>query len=134
MNGVNVTPVLNAGLEILAGLALALASLAAHKLVGWLKLSSDDKVRSYLDDAIEGALQYGLGKVGALQANGAFNVELQDKAVQLALGYVTAHVPDAVKHFGLDEAGVERLVLSKLGEWNLAGTARPVPPLAKPAT
>jgi hypothetical protein len=105
-------PLASAGLEIVASLVLALGGAALLRLYRWLGLSQDAQVREYLDAALKRAVDFGVAEarrkfgLAVLAPGGDAYVH----AVDAAAAYARQTVPDALRHFGIDDGGlVDRL-------------------------
>lgn len=108
-------------LQPIAELAFAAASAAIAILVPvavkWFLqkthldgLVSDDFVRTYLNDAIDKAIN--LAKAKVYEQKITINV---DNAIgKFVLDYLQQHTPDALAHFGLTEAKVQEMVKARL--------------------
>jgi hypothetical protein len=88
---------------------------AAGYLAKRLKLGNEASIRAYLDRGVEAAVDYDMSQAGHLSADGKLTVDAKNAVIKAGADYVLAHVPDAVAHFGLDQATVERKVEAKLG-------------------
>ena len=108
---IDLTPLLDIGLEILAAVVMVLASWAIGKFMKKLGIEKDEAIRHYLDGALRAAIEYGKNQV----KDKNITIETENEAVAHAANYVVAQVPDALKHFKIDPAGLERLIRSRLG-------------------
>jgi len=111
------SPLVTAGLQALAGLVLALGGVAITRLMAKLKMDKDDKVRGYLDTALNNAVNYGLEQSKVLVTGDHLDTTIKNQVVGNAIAYVLQHVPDAVDKFagGNPEAYVQQRVESILG-------------------
>lgn len=104
-------------LSVLATLALAALGAAgtwlAARVASWLKLNEDSQVRGYLEAALDNAVTYGRNVADARLKDG-LAINVHSTVVAEAANYAIARVPDALKRFGLDEAGVRSLILARL--------------------
>ena len=82
----------------------------------WLRLSNDDRVRAYLLQAVEAAVEYGraeawrrVSKEAAIPPGAQTNL-----AAELARDYVQSRVPDALNHFNIDTAGVDQMIRARI--------------------
>lgn len=108
----------------LLALLFALGSVAITRLLTWLRLSEDAKVREYLDEALRNAIAFAQAKVQARMPQ-AIPAETRGAVIAEATAYATAHVPDALKRFGVDSDGVRDLVAARLPRpANVGGGAR----------
>lgn len=110
-------------LPVVSAVLLAIASLAVKRLADWLKLSADDKVRGYLLATVEAAVRWAQEEVARRLAyyERALADVAPDRRVpfgedpsDLAAGYVAARVPDALKRFRIDEAGLRDIIETRL--------------------
>jgi len=132
----------NSVIESVIGLAAVSLAAAGHLAVSALKgflekktgLDLDSAVRSYLDPAIDKAVAYGQLKVTQLATDKA-TVDVHNETVAQAVNYLLARVPEALDHFGIDEASLKQMVEARLGSWlgivvdptNPAAPVTPVP-------
>lgn len=94
--------------QLLAAALLALATWAVTRLADWLKLSADDKVRSYLLQIVEvavAAAQAEVARQGGLGGHGA---------VANAAAYVQERAPDALRRFRLDDEALRSMISQRL--------------------
>jgi hypothetical protein len=104
--------VINTILPILAVLLTALVPFAVAafvKLFQKLGIDIEAQHRQALQSALENAVAAALaGKKDTLEAQGFLS--LGNPLMGIALSYVFRSVPDAIKKFGLDEAGIIELL------------------------
>lgn len=113
MHTVDLSPLLNYGLEAIGMILLALASWATLWLKNKFKIDVDDKTRAYLTDAIDNAIQYAVKKTEAA-VDPLAKIQVKDARVSAAADYLVAHVPDALAHFKVTPDALERLIIAKL--------------------
>lgn len=109
---VSLAPAIDAVLAALAALLLALGTFAIQRLLGWLKLSQDEKVRAYLEDALQNGIAFARARVSSRAVG---SIDVKSAVVAEAANYAIARVPDALKRFGIDQDGVRDLVQARLG-------------------
>lgn len=107
---------LNACLQIGSLAVLVVGSWAVAKLSGWLGLKQDSEVRSYLQDALGIAVDAGyrrleLARVGATPDQVA---ALRAQIIGETATYVASKVPDALKHLGINDAGLRDMIEARL--------------------
>ena len=107
-------PLLDALVQLLAAVLLAIGVAAVRGLADWLKLAADDRVRGYLRDAMENAVAHGLATADRAD---------QDRAevVSHAADYVRDRVPDTLARFGIDQPSLRTMLAARL----VARSARP---------
>lgn len=110
---VDLKPLLDVGLQILAAVLLALGSWAATWLVKKLKLSADSEVRLYLDQALQRGVTYAVEHARTRGADLA-RVEVRNEIVAKAASYAATRVPDALKHFNVTPEQVKAMVIARL--------------------
>lgn len=94
---------------------LALGSLAVKRLADWLQLSSDDKVRAYLQDALLHAIERGVAVVrGSPEHAGRGQEALREAALRVAADYVRDRVPDALARFGVSDGALTEMLQARL--------------------
>ena len=108
-------PLVVVGIEVLAGLLLAVGSWGAYKLTQYLDLKNEEQLRNVVMSAIERGVNYGKNKAleEVKDADWA-EYETKNKLVGHAAQYVLTKVPNAVKKFKLTEDQIKDLVLAKL--------------------
>jgi len=124
--------------QLLLPVVVAIAGVAASFLARRLHLSNEAELRSALQTAATNGAAYAISQVGALGAANRLSVDVKGKAVGLAAQYVLAHVPDAARSLGVDQAAIERLVEARLaqlvlGQQQAAATAPSAVSVAAPA-
>lgn len=79
-------------------------------------------VRSHLNDvaaqktvltASENAVAYAENRLG-VKGDQPYSVPVASAVGRMALGYMNAHVSEAAKHLGLDDAGLSRIIIAKM--------------------
>lgn len=108
-------------LEAVAALLLAAGIIAMRHLADWLKLRADSEVRGYLNEALAKAVEFGLAQArhqllseGSLVESDAARERLLGRAAAIAEGYAKDRVPDALKRFGIDGAGLGAMIRARL--------------------
>lgn len=114
-------PVLDQLVILAGGVLLGAATWAAKRAADWLKLSSDDRVRAYLMDVVENAVAWAefeartrIAEALADDAPVDAKEAAKEDVVDLAAGYISARVPDALKHFGITPDGLRQIVQTRL--------------------
>ncbi len=122
---VDLKPLLDIGLQLLAAVLLALGTWAVTWVVRKLKLSADSEVRAYLDAALRRGIDFAIEKA---QRNGEdiARVSVRSRMAADALNYAVAHVPGALRHFQLTPEKVRDLIVARLPE--AAGPSESAPP------
>jgi hypothetical protein len=110
---VDLKPIIDTAIGLAATVLLTMGSFAARWLLTKLRLDADAQVRGYLDAAISNAVAYGAAQAAAF-ADPRSKVDLRSEAIASAANYLVARVPDALRHFGLDEADVKHLLEARL--------------------
>ena len=113
---IDLTPIINVAVQLLGAVLLAVASVAVGYLAKRFKLNNQQALNDIVQQAATNAVNYGLSQAGQLSAAGAFNLQSKSAVIAAAAGYVTTHVPDALKKLGIDQSTVERLVEAKLAD------------------
>jgi hypothetical protein len=113
--GVDLTPVVSYGVELLfGGILLPVLGWAARRLSQSLRISDDDQVRRYLEQALLNALEF--ARELALQQGGNLaDVQVRNRLVEDAANYVMPRVPDALKRFGIEPDGLREMLTARLG-------------------
>lgn len=115
MFAIDITPLVNVGLELLAGALLALGSWAVARLAGKIGIEMDDKARAYVREAVTGGLDYAL-KEAKRAGQDLGHIEVRNALVASAANYVVAQVPDGVRRLKLSRGNVENMVRRLLPE------------------
>lgn len=123
---INLTPLVDTAGGLLAAVLTALAIWGAQRLMSWLKISEDEKVRAYLETAITNSIAWARTKLN--DQAGSITVTTKNKVVHDAATYLVDRVPDALKRFGIDEAAARDLVLARLPALNSAAVTAPKTP------
>lgn len=105
---------------ILQPYLLAVVSVAATAIVGWLAellrrkfgLDIDAAHREALQTALANGAGLLIGKLGVAAAAG--KIDLRSAALAEAVNYVLQAVPDAVRHFGITPEAVAEKLQAKL--------------------
>lgn len=100
-----------AGLGTFGTLLLAVGTIAIRRFSDWLKLASDDRIRAYLQEALELGVEYGVSRVRAYA--GAADTP-RKAVVREAASYVAARVPDALEKFGIDGDALNAMIEARL--------------------
>lgn len=109
---IDISPLLDVGIELLAGILLALGSFAVWKVSTWLKLKEDDAVRGYLNEALARAVEY--GKVEAKKAGARTTVKIENVTVAAATQYAVERVPDALARFKITPEALTSMIRARL--------------------
>jgi hypothetical protein len=94
--------------QLVAAVLLAIGVSLTRRLADWLKLSADDRVRGYLQEAMENAITHGVTRAAQLGDATATS------ALTHAARYVEGRVPDALKRLGIDQPGLDHLLAVRL--------------------
>ena len=111
---IDLSPVLDVGIDLLAFVCMALGSWAIARLGRKFGLDADDRVRIYFSPALAGGIGWATEQARKRSADIAL-VEVRGRLVAEASNYVIERVPDALNRFGLDREGIEKLIEARLG-------------------
>lgn len=111
---VDLSPLIQTGLEFAAAALSALALWLGWKIKGWLKLKEDSEIRAYLDTALQNGIAYGLERVKAAGADWKVSIHVKDEAIGHAANYVVSRVPDALKRFNITPMALQDLIRARL--------------------
>lgn len=111
-SAVDLRPLLNeVVLPLGTAIAVWLAGWITTRLAGFLKISRDDRVRAYLEKALLLAIDYGRSR---LDRGTPITVQVKSQIVADAANFAILHVPGALKHFGVDQDGLKRMLAARL--------------------
>lgn len=117
---INIAPTVQTFIELGFVALSAVVAWLVGGLVSMLRqktgIQIDDSMRFYIDQAILNGLRFAREK--ALDGGGSIhNPAVKNQMVALAAAYALDKVPDALKHFGLDdEDRLKELVVARLPE------------------
>lgn len=112
--GVDLTPLADAGVEMLAAVASAVALWALGRLMRWLKIDGDAKANALLHAAVDRAVAAAAGRARAEIATRGVTVDLRSTLAAEVAGYLVANVPDTLKRLGATPATVSAVVTARL--------------------
>ena len=106
---------------IAAGVAIVFRSLVASA-VSWIEAQTEISIskdqRALIDAVLSRAIDYGIAQAEAalqmLGADGKLTLDTHNEAIQHAADYALTHIPDALGYFGIDRAGVIRMVTARM--------------------
>lgn len=110
---IDLTPLIDLGLDILIAIVLALGSWALAWLGRKLKLDADNEVRAYLERALASGVNYAANRARE-RGQDLSSLEVRNVTVRDAVAYVVAHTPDALAHFGVTPDALGELVRARL--------------------
>lgn len=102
---------------VLAGLAALLRGLVragVEYLAQRGQIELDESTRQTIDTVAHNSIAWARAQIEQRIATLPLGADMRSEVVALAVTYITRHVPDALTHFGLDAAAVERLVEARL--------------------
>ncbi len=85
----------------------------ARKWLNKLGLEQDDLVRMYLREALVNGIGFAMEAAQKRYA-GPLTMKIRSSISQSAYDYVVSRVPDAVKHFKLDEPAIRALIEARM--------------------
>lgn len=101
--------------EFAAAVLFAILSGVGYRLIQWLRLGSDSRIRAYLIETLERAVELAEARMIRSIAAGAVPGEAEwREAGAEAARYVRDRVPDALKHFGVTPQGLAEMVEARL--------------------
>lgn len=120
---IDLTPIKGLVLEAFVGVLMALATWISWKVKTVLKLKEDSEIRVYLDKALENGAHYAIQLLRDKTAPYG-QIKVDNQLVAIAANYALSNVPAALKHFGVDNASLAKLVEARLGK--VLGTHLPL--------
>ncbi|KYO52087.1 hypothetical protein PJ900_09535 [Tistrella mobilis] len=113
----------------LAGAGVMVAGAwALGRIAGWAGVARDDRVRAYLEAALERAVDRALGHVSA--GGGPTGGALAGEAVSMATAYLRETVPQALKTLSIAPDTLDRMVEARLAA--RAAGSKPQRPSVQP--
>jgi hypothetical protein len=109
----NLKPVLDAIVALLAALLTGLGSWAVTRFSTYLKLQNDSQVRAVVTAGVNTAIGYAITKLQASTAD-LGSVKTQNALVAEATTFMAAHFADGLKYFGLSTDDLARMILARL--------------------
>jgi len=97
----------------LIGVAGLLGVWVLKRLSSWLGLQIDDSQRQAVEQALLHAVNFALEKVGD-RAKGGIPIDLKRDAIVSAAEYAHRSIPDALKHFNIDDLRLAEMIESRL--------------------
>jgi hypothetical protein len=125
----NLKPILDALVALLAALLTGLGSWAVTRFSTYLKLQNDSQVRAVITAGVNTAIGYAITKLQA-SADQLGEVRTQNQVVAEATGFLAAHFPDALKYFGLTTDDLARMILARLPAPAASATPASIPAAA----
>ena len=111
-SGVDITPLLEAVLTILASVLSAVAVWVGAVIRTRFKFAADFDAGQILDSAIHRGIDY--ARKAIVGSDGKVTIQLNNAIVELAARYVIDKLPDTLKHFGIDETTIKQMILARL--------------------
>lgn len=108
-------PLWGYGVEIAGGLLTVLGGFATRRVSKYLGLKEQDLARTCLDMALMRAIQYAM-EVAIQRGESVAQVEVRNRLVAVAATYAARAVPDTLRLFGIDRAGLEERLRARLPE------------------
>lgn len=108
-------PLWGYGVEILGTGLSILAGIATRAVTKHMSVRSQGMVRDYLDLALQRAIQYAV-ELALRRGDDLAQVKVRDELVATAATYAARAVPDALRTFGIDEAGLRDRLRARLPE------------------
>jgi hypothetical protein len=95
---------------VINGVGVAVLTIVA----AWTRAHLNNKqAQDTVLTAAENAVAYAENRLG-VKSGQPYSVPVASAVGRMALGYVNAHVGDAAKQLGLDDAGISRIVVAKM--------------------
>lgn len=110
---IDLTPLMDLGIEILTAVVLALGGWVLAWLGRKLKLGADNEVRAYLERALASGVNYA-ANLARERGQDLSLLEVRNATVRDAVSYVVAHTPGALARFGVTPDALAELVRARL--------------------
>lgn len=108
-------PIIPLAAEFAVALVLGVFSAVGVRLLQWLRLGSDDRIRGYLGEALERAVDLAEARLMRRLGEGKVPTEADWQGAALdAAGYLRDRVPDALRHFGVTPQGLADMVEARM--------------------
>jgi hypothetical protein len=108
-------PLWGYGVEVLGGGLSVLAGIATRAVTKHLSVRSQDRIRDYLERALQLAIQFAT-ELARRRGDDLAQVQVRDELVATAASYAARTVPDALRTFGIDEQGLKDRLRARLPE------------------
>jgi len=103
IGGVDVSPIVNIVLQLIAMVLLAFGAWAVARAASWLKINSNSAAVDAFDDALAKAIAAGLqSSTSVIAREGWDSVNVKNATLAAAAPILIAKFPDALKGVGLD--------------------------------
>lgn len=109
---VDLTPLLDTGLQLIAGVLMAFLTWVAAKAKQKFDVDIDTAKGGIVDHAIDKGVDYARGMI--VGTDGRVDIHVKNAMVALAVKYVMGKVPETLEHFGIDEHSLTERVLARL--------------------
>lgn len=111
---IDLTPLIDPIVTMLAAIVTVLAGYLVRVVAARLGVErqyADQAVRDYLEPGLATAIEYARARI---KAAGPITIETREALVATAAGYAIRHFPDALKHFGINEAALREIIEARL--------------------
>lgn len=117
----DLTALLNHGVDLLAAVLAAVTAWVGRWVVIKLKLGADSEIRAYLDQALNAGVSLAVGKMRDRLAAGPVTIEVKNEIVAMAANYAVARVPDALNRFGITPESLAEMIEARLPDIGAPG-------------
>ena len=110
---VDFKPLVDLGLRFLAAIIGVLGAWAIARVMKLLGVQSDNALGERLNLALEKAIAYGAGAVGA-KLDGHLSIDVKNEIVASASRYAVDKVPDTIAHFSITPQKLAEMLHARL--------------------
>lgn len=111
---IDLSPLANLAIEFVLPVLSVLAGLALRRVLTWLRISEEARVRAYLEDAMQHGIQFARNR--ALAAGKRLDrIAVRDEMLADAVNYIVPKVPAALTRFGITPDGLRERLSARLG-------------------
>lgn len=122
---IDLSPILNIGIEILAIVLMVVASWAVTALARRLGVEAQGELASIAQDAVQHAVAFAV-RMARERGDDTAKLAVQSEVLREAVGYVIESVPKTLERLGIDPDTVEgRARIEKMVRARLVGPDKP---------
>lgn len=113
MNVIDISPLLNYGIEIFALVLLGILIWGVKKAADYFHIKIADSDRALIEQALRNGVAYAQ-KMAEQWADKHDKIEVQNKMVAVASNYVLSHAPETATKLGISETKLAEKIIARL--------------------